>query len=136
MMSTLPGKPPYRCRVEMVFDKADSVPFSYNTDGSKNIIPYDFDYQDHRLKETIYNRDRSQVIKTTDVGAPTRTIFNFVWDLLHETEHGAGFNSLLFNGLMSINREDAGKRTRITSIGASPPGRWRKCASLSMVRTG
>jgi len=114
MTSTLPGRPPYRCRVEMVFDKKDSVLFTYNTDGAKNIIPYDFDYQDKRLKETIYNRDRTQVVKTTDVGAPTRTIFNFVWDILREAEQGVGFNSLLFNGLMSINREDAGKGTRIT----------------------
>jgi hypothetical protein len=122
MTSTLVGKTPYRCKVEMLFDKTDSVLFSYNTDESKNIIPYDFAYADHRLRETIYNRDRSQILKSTELGAPMRTVFNFVWDLLHEAEHGAGFNSFLFNGLMSIERNDLAKGTIITLHRRIPAG--------------
>lgn len=122
MTSTLAGRPPYRCRVEMAFDKTDSVLFEYNTDGAKNIIPYDYAYADHKLRETIYNRDRSQVKSQTEIGAPTRTVFNFVWDLLYEAEHGAGFNSFLFNGLMSIKRDDPPKGTVITLQRRIPAG--------------
>lgn len=122
MTSSLAGRPPYRCKVEVTFDKADSVFFEYNTDGAKNIIPYDLDYADHRLEETIYNRDRSEIIKSTVVGAPMRTIFNFVWDLLREAEEGVGFKSLIFNGLMSLNREDNSKGTIITLHRRIPAG--------------
>jgi len=122
MTSSLVGKAPYRCKVEMVFDKTDSVLFSYNTDAAKNIIPYDLAYADHRLRETVYNRDRSQELKSTVIGAPMRTIFNFVWDLLHEAEHGVGFNSLLFNGLMSMDREDFAKGTKVTLHRRIPAG--------------
>lgn len=122
MTSTLVGKPPYRCRVEMVFDKQDAVLFSYNTDASKNIIPYDYNYADRRLQETVYNRDRSQVVKTTEVGAPNRTVFNFVWDVLREAEQGAGLNSLVFTGLMSLDRDDSKRGTTLILRRRIPAG--------------
>ena len=122
MTSSLPDRPSYRCKVEVTFNKADAVLFEYNTDGAKNIIPYDLDYANHRLEETIYNRDRSEIIKSTVVGAPMRTIFNFVWDLLREAEQGVGLNSLIFNGLMSLNREDNAKGTIITLNRRIPAG--------------
>ena len=122
MTSTLVGKPPYRCRVEMVFDKQDAVLFEYNTDASKNIIPYDYAYADRRLRETVYNRDRSQTVSTTEVGAPNRTVFNFVWDLLREAEQGAGLNSLVFTGLMSLDRDDSKRGTVLTLRRRIPAG--------------
>jgi len=129
------GKPPYRCRIEVVFDKQDAVLFSYNTDASKNIIPYDYNYADRRLRETIYNRDRSQIVSTTEVGAPNRTVFNFVWDLLREAEQGAGLNSLVFTGLMSLDRDDSKRGTRPAykpSLSASSEtGSCRPCVENS-----
>lgn len=122
MTSTLVGKPPYHCRVEMTFNKVNAMLFSYNTDASKNIIPYDYAYADHALKETVYNRERSEVLHTAEIGAPTRTVFNFVWNLLYEAEHGAGFNSLLANGLMSITREDTARGIRIVLHRRIPTG--------------
>lgn len=122
MTSSLVDRAPYRCKVEVEFDKSDSVLFSYNTDAAKNIIPYDLAYANHQLRETVYNRDRSQEIKSTVVGAPMRTIFNFVWDLLREAEQGVGFNSLVFNGLMSIDRQDFEKGTTITLHRRIPAG--------------
>ncbi len=122
MTSTLVGKPPYHCRVAMAFNKTNAVLFSYNTDASKNIIPYDYAFADHALKETVYNRERTQVLHTEEIGAPTRTVFNFVWNLLYEAEHGAGFSSLLANGLMSINRDDTSRGTRIILRRRIPTG--------------
>lgn len=122
MTSSLTGRTPYRCRVEMVFDKKDAVLFSYNTDASKNIVPYDYAYANRHLKETVYNRDRTEVLKSAEVGAPNRTVFNFVWDLLGEAETGAGFNSLLFNGLMGIARENSRKGTVISLRRRIPAG--------------
>lgn len=122
MTSTLVGKPPYHCKIEVTFNKTSSVLFAYNTDASKNIIPYDYAYADHALKETVYNRERTQVLHSEEIGAPTRTVFNFVWNLLYEAEHGAGFNSLLANGLMSITREDSGHGTRILLHRRIPTG--------------
>ncbi len=128
MTSTLAAKPPYHCRVEMVFDKTNAVLFSYNTDGAKNIIPYDYAYADHELHEKIYDRDRTHVLKNTEIGAPTRTVFNFVWNILYEAEHGAGINSLVANGLMSIEREDNGKGTKILLRRRIPTGPIEKVA--------
>jgi len=122
MTSSLIGKLPYRCKVSIVFLKGESVLFSYNTDGVKNIIPYDFAYKDHNVKETIFVRDRTQIQQTDMLGAPTRTLFNFVWDLLYEAEHGAGIHSLLFNGLMSVTRQELGKGTKITMDRRIPAG--------------
>lgn len=122
MTSTLVGKPPYHCRVEMTFNKANAVLFAYNTDASKNIIPYDYAYADHTLKETVYNRERSAVLHNTEIGAPTRTVFNFVWNVLYEAEHGAGFSSLLANGLMGISREDTPRGTRVVLQRRIPTG--------------
>ncbi len=122
MTSTLTGRAPYRCRVDLTFDKTDSVLFRYNTDASKNIVPYDYAYADRRLNETVYNRERTEVLKSIDVGAPNRSIFNFVWDLIHEAEHGAGFNSLVFNGLMSLEKESAKKTTTLVLRRRIPAG--------------
>ncbi len=114
MTSTLPGKPPYRCRIEIVFKEEGSMKFLYNTNAAKNIIPYDYAYAGRKLTETVYNRTRTETVSETEVGAPNRTVFNFVWDLLSESQKGAGFRSLVLNGLMSVERQEANKRTRIT----------------------
>lgn len=114
MISTLPGKPPYRCRIEIVFKEKGAVTFLYNTNAAKNIIPYDYAYAERKLTETIYNRTRTETVSETEVGAPNRTVFNFVWDVLKEAKKGAGFRTFVLNGLMSIERQDANKRTRIT----------------------
>lgn len=122
MTSTLKGRPPYRCRVDMTFNKKDSVLFRYNTDAAKNIVPYDYAYADRGLQETVYNRERTEVTKSVEVGAPNRTVFNFVWDLMREAEQGAGFNSMLFNGLMSLNKETVKKNTTLTLRRRIPAG--------------
>jgi hypothetical protein len=56
------------------------------------------------------------------VGAPHRTIFNFVWDLMRESEQGAGFNSLLFTGLMSLEKETTKKNTTLVLRRRIPAG--------------
>lgn len=122
MTTTLAGKPPYRCRIAIVFNRPESVLFSYNTDAVKNIIPYDLLYKDKEVRETVYNRDRTTIQKTDLLGSPTRTLFNFVWDVLGEAEHGAGFRSLIFNGLMSMERKDSVKGSKITLSQRIPAG--------------
>lgn len=122
MTSSLKGRAPYRCRVDMTFDKKDSVLFRYNTDAAKNIIPYDYAYEDRRLKETVYNRERTEVLSSVEVGAPNRSMFNFVWDLLREAEQGVGLRSLLFNGLMNLEKESGKKSTTLTLRRRIPAG--------------
>jgi len=115
MVSTPPSpNPPYRCRIEIHFNKGEGMKFFYNTDGAKNVIPYDYVYANRHLKETVYNRDRTQVLKKGDVGAPTSMIFNFIWDLLDEIEDGAGARSLVLNGLMSVEETENLRGAQIT----------------------
>lgn len=122
MTSSLKGRAPYRCRVDMSFDKKDAVLFRYNTDAAKNIIPYDYAYEDRTLKETVYNRERTEVLSSVEVGAPNRSMFNFVWDLLREAEQGVGLRSLLFNGLMNLEKESGKKSTSLTLRRRIPAG--------------
>ncbi len=112
MTTTMPPNRTYRCRVLIVFQKGKSMKFSYNTDASRDIIPYDYLYEDRKLTETIYIRDRSKVESTTDIGAPTRLVFGFVWDLI-EAESNANLQGFIFNGLMSVEQNDLPKRTQI-----------------------
>lgn len=115
MISSLAdGKPPYRCRIDISFRKDSGVTFRYNTNAAKNIIPYDYIYRDRHLTEKVYNRDRSAILSDRELGPPNRTIFNFVWDVMRESESGAGFKSLLLSGLMSASREDSAGRTEIS----------------------
>lgn len=114
MTSVLPGKEPYRCRMEILFKKGGIMEFRYNTNGAKNIIPYDYFFENQRLWELIFNRDRSTLISKTEVGAPTRTLFNFVAELLEEAEKGAGLRSLVFNGLMSVEQNLVADQTQMT----------------------
>lgn len=115
MTSTLSDhKAPYRCRIEIDFTKPGTLDFRYNTDAARHIIPYDFVFAQKKLTETIYNRERSEILSRKELGAPTRTLFNFVADLLGEAEKGAGLKSLLFNGLMSVSESESSRRTQIT----------------------
>jgi hypothetical protein len=112
MTTTMPPNKTYRCRVAIVFQKGKSMKFSYNTDASRDIIPYDYLFEDRKLTETIYNRDRSKTESSTDIGAPMRLVFGFVWDLL-EAESNANLQGFIFNGLMSVDQIDLAKRTQI-----------------------
>ncbi len=114
MTSSLSGRPPYRCRVEISFRKDSGVTFRYNTNAARNIIPYDFIYRDRHLTEKVFNRERSAILSDRELGPPNRTVFNFVWDVMRESSQGAGFKSLLLSGLMSDSREDSPGRTDIS----------------------
>jgi len=113
MTSALAGRPPYRCRFELEFSRAGGLTFRYNTDAARDIIPYDYRWADRRLRETVYNRQRTEILEEKEVGAPIRSLFNFVGDLLGEIEHGPGVKSLLFNGLMSMKQVEIHERIHL-----------------------
>ncbi len=92
---------------------------SNNTDALQNIVPYDHASADRRLNETVYNRERIEVLKSIDVGAPNRSILTSCESLIH----GAGAcerasTSLVFNGLMSLEKNP---QKRPTTLVLAPP---------------
>lgn len=103
----------YRCRVEIRFRKTEGMTFRYNTHGARNIIPYDYEFADKQLTESIYNRDRSELLERKVIGAPTRSLFNFVWEVVQEAEKGAGVRSLILGGLMSVEQTTGKDRSQI-----------------------
>ncbi len=110
--SKVPGKPPVTCGARIHFDKDVGAVFSYNTTGEE-LEPYDFYFWNRTLALFVYNRERKDILKSEMQGAPLRTVFNFVWDILKEAEEGAGLKTLVFSGLMKMTLDESGDTIRI-----------------------
>lgn len=115
LVSQEPGKPPVTCGARATFDRTAGAVFAYNTNAEKEAKdPYDFYYWNRTLTLLVYDRGRSTLEKREEVGAPYRSLFNFVWDVLKEAESGPGVKSLIFSGLMHAEIESRRDRTQIT----------------------
>jgi len=110
--SKVPGKPPVVCGARIRFDKEVGAVFSYNTTGEE-LEPYDFYFWNRTLALFVYDRGRENILKSEIQGAPLRTVFNFVWDILDEAEEGAGLKTLVFSGLMQMTLDESGETIKI-----------------------
>lgn len=110
--SKVPGKPPVICGARIRFDKDVGTVFSYNTTGEE-LEPYDFYFWNRTLALFVYDRGRENILKSEIQGAPLRTVFNFVWDILDEAEEGAGLKTLVFSGLMQMTLDESGETIKI-----------------------
>jgi hypothetical protein len=95
------NQPVVECGAKLRFDRELGAAFAYNTTGAGD-WPYDFYYWNRTLHLFVYDTDRTTLIKAETLGAPYRTAFNFVWEVLREAEEGAGLTTLIFNGLMHL----------------------------------
>ena len=124
LTSQEPGQKPVACGARATFDRESGAVFAYNTNGEKDAKdPFDFYYWNRSLTLLVYDRTRSERLKHEDLGAPYRTVFNFVWDVLKEAESGPGFKSLIFSGLMHMEIETRRDGTRLSferRLGALP----------------
>ncbi len=111
--SKVPGKPAVVTGARIRFDKDVGAVFAYNTSG-EDLEPYDFYYWKRSLALFVYDRERDTILKSELQGAPLRTVFNFVWDVLEEGENGAGLKTLVFSGLMRMTLEKSAEIIKIT----------------------
>jgi hypothetical protein len=95
------NQPVVECGAKLRFDREVGAAFAYNTTGAED-WPYDFYYWNRTLHLFVYDTHRTTVIKAETLGAPYRTAFNFIWDVLREAEEGAGLTTFVFNGLMQM----------------------------------
>ena len=111
--SKVPGKPAVSCGARVRFDKDLGAVFSYNTSGNDR-NPYDFYFWKRSLALIVYDRGRTNVVKSELLGAPESLLFNFVWDVVEEGENGRGLMSLIFSGLMRMTLEQNDQAIQVT----------------------
>lgn len=110
-----PGQPPIECGARLRFDRDVGAVFAYNTTGDEP-EPYDFYFWNNSLALFVYDRERTTIVKSELLGAPYRTAFCFIWDILREASKGAGVRTFLFSGLMRMEMTTHGGETEITFV--------------------
>jgi hypothetical protein len=110
-----PGQPPIECGARLRFDRDVGAVFAYNTTGDEP-EPYDFYFWNNSLALFVYDRDRTNIVKSELLGAPYRPAFCFIWDVLREASKGAGVRTFLFSGLMRMEMTTQAGVTEITFV--------------------
>ena len=108
-----PGQPPVECGARLRFDRDVGAVFAYNTTGDEP-EPYDFYFWNNSLALFVYNRDRTEIVKSELLGAPYRPAFSFIWDVVRESAKGPGVRTFLFSGLMRMEMTAQSSGTEIT----------------------